>query len=544
MPTPEQIAALQELQSRRASLPADKVAALDELSTRWGTSSSVGNLSRIPQTGPEIAAKARATLPPEWKAGKVGEPGTVGKVARGGAIGLTEGAGVPQSTDWTDYTVLPGLSKMVRHPIASAKVLAEGVIEPSKERARMAWRLAKERNIPGAAYNTLASIPIVGTAAAGAGEAIRSGYDTGDPEEMARGVGQAVGLIGTLGLGAKGGRKAAGDVYGSVSTPIKASRNARATAKIPAYESAAIKTIKEGLKGGKNVEENIGRARPYLKEVGRSNPKTISDVHAGIDAHRATIGNKLQEQVARHPEIRVFGDDIASAIKNEISAADRVIFPEAVKQIEGEVARYAGKELTAPQALEVAAKLRAMKKSYFNAAPADQLAAENASGSIRAIDTAHDVIVDRLAERLEATGEKGVKEMRADYGALRNLTDAAYKAKVKTGQTPKPTLGGAIYDEATGHTGLFSGLGAIAGVTAGHPVSAVSSLALPPVIGAMRYLKYSGRTSEALTLKGIKRLGKLPGKLPDYSPSSRPTPAQLRQYFEAERRRKLGLLKP
>ncbi len=162
-----------------------------------------------------------------------GRPGTFATVLREGSLGLASGAGLPETTEAFDFSLLPGLKRLFTQPIESAKLLAGGVVEPMAQRLAKGANLIQEggtRNIiEGGANIAAGAIPIVGPAAFGAGEELGQGIQTGDTAAIAHGAGSAIGTLTTLGVGTKRGQAVAGKTISTVGGGVERGVSAAAS---------------------------------------------------------------------------------------------------------------------------------------------------------------------------------------------------------------------------------------------------------------------------------------------------------------------------
>ena len=201
--------------------------------------------------------------------------------AREAALGFAGGVGLPESQESSDFSALPGLAFIAKHPIDALKLVAEPVIEGHKEQFRKATdslrasrdRLAdKNLSIPqrlkqsmdeasAAAVHTFGGIvPMIGPAAIGAGEEIGRGIQKKDIGETAHGVGTAAGIITSLGLGSK---KVQGKLS-SVETGVKSRLGVEP--KMPAAEA-----LNAMIQGGNKVDtfSTAATAAPELQAAAK-----------------------------------------------------------------------------------------------------------------------------------------------------------------------------------------------------------------------------------------------------------------------------------
>jgi hypothetical protein len=116
----------------------------------------------------------------------IGEAENMPAVAEGSALGrFASNAGEMLNP----VSMVKGLADAARHPIQTV----ENVVAASADQGRKAWDAAKKGRPTEALGRTIATVPIVGPAAAAAGEQIASG-------DIAGGLGKGAGLVAAMGL--------------------------------------------------------------------------------------------------------------------------------------------------------------------------------------------------------------------------------------------------------------------------------------------------------------------------------------------------------
>ena len=137
------------------------------------------------------------------------DPGPgLSSMTREAVLGLASGTGLPETTHAADFSAIPGLKELATNPEAW-KALGESLYESHANQfrgAKEAWQAGGVEGVGSALVRGAAGlVPFVGPAAEQTGEALGNARDWN--ERMHAG-GQAVGLVGTLGLGTKPGQVA------------------------------------------------------------------------------------------------------------------------------------------------------------------------------------------------------------------------------------------------------------------------------------------------------------------------------------------------
>lgn len=140
--------------------------------------------------------------PKESIASKI--PGVLREAALGGITGFT---GIDENSTAKDISTIPGFKHILTHPLDSASLiggaLKDTAIDASnKSQADLAEDAPEGAKQYSSAMHALSGVPGLG-GFINAGEEIGKGYDEGDAEKTAHGVGSAAGQLATLGLARK-----------------------------------------------------------------------------------------------------------------------------------------------------------------------------------------------------------------------------------------------------------------------------------------------------------------------------------------------------
>lgn len=201
-------------------------------------------------------------LPDGWV---VEEPGQASSGGEAGPIGSAAGrfvGGVWQSVNPMN------LVDAARHPMDTAQALLEAH-KAQYDKAKAAY--ADGRYSEAIGHLGAAALPVLGPAAAAAGEQIASG-------DVAGGLGAGAGLIGTV-LAPKAGMKAVGQAGGAVADVAKAAVTPKTAARLVKYGSTALGGTLGGGFGavvGSEIGEDLAaRVKARLTPVGPIKPHTL-----------------------------------------------------------------------------------------------------------------------------------------------------------------------------------------------------------------------------------------------------------------------------
>lgn len=209
-----------------------------------------------------------------------------------------------------------GLGQMVAHPIAT-------IVDPMARNAVRAYDLGKEGRYSEAIGHGAASVlPVVGPLAAQIGE------DVGQTGDVARGLGQAAGMIvgGKLIEGAV--PKMGSGVKPGVRTAVEFSKNNKAVISeaaknaVKEYLTTESGAVKSAIKGtAKAVQERSGKAPEPVPEAPKPPRETISAPETPKEPAKATESPKK-------PSVEA-GDDLEGALKASLDKKDVVYAPPA-----------------------------------------------------------------------------------------------------------------------------------------------------------------------------------------------------------------------
>jgi len=161
-------------------------------------------------------------------------------------------------------------------------------------------------------------VPLVGPAAVGAGEEIGQGAKTGDPEQIAHGVGNAVGLVGTLGLGSEKGKAATEAVSRKVTGPLTEKLRRIPRKAVEHATATTPKVAKEEARAA--AQRNVDAEAQHSVDVEEHKAATEEAAHE-------TRGRELQYQYEK---------DVAATEAAEKNAENAAKHAEEVKTVEAD----------------------------------------------------------------------------------------------------------------------------------------------------------------------------------------------------------------
>jgi len=229
-----------------------------------------------------------------------------------------------------------------------------------------------------------------------------------------------------------------------------------------------------------NYDQQYQQAKPYLVEQLQ---KTPLDMESDLSPHeqglkiatqaKQGVFDKYNPIIQNHPEVMLSGDDVASAVGDKISRYLKDIEPKRAAQIQEYASRYAGRDLSLPEANDYLTGLNAELSDYYDQ-PATVRAQMDATGvPVAAKAAAADALRGQMIKGLENVGESSVGDLRNDYGAVSQMAEAIRRNVVRADK-PQPTFFQKI--ERGGRplwmTMLAEGIGTAAGLPQGVSIPA------------------------------------------------------------------------
>jgi hypothetical protein len=172
------------------------------------------------------------------------------------------------------------------------------------------------------------------------------------------------------------------------------------------------------------------------------------------------------------------------------------LFPEEAAKIE-QFANNFGGSTTVAEANEDLQAINAKLKAYYKASPEARAAILKTDGDVTSLENAADALRDKLYSHLEDAGENIPRELRRQYGALKQV-ERVFGKRAIVADRQAPISMGQIIGMITG------GSEAATALALGHPVAAVAGLA-PVAIATAAKMR---NAPESLIRQGLKAAAK------------------------------------
>ena len=458
----------------------------------------------------------------------------VGGVLREGMLGAASGAGLPETSHASDFTGVPGLWNIIKHPVESAKLVGGSMYDSQNalfEKGQQELRSEGLANkFSGVVHAVGAAIPLLGPATVGAGEEVGQGIKSGDPEQIAHGLGSASAQLAMLGLGTKTGEGVTNSVVDTVGGGVVKGATAGTKAVLNAGKNATgIGLSGQELMnkaGGPSVldrgfSDAVDTAGPRIAEQNKIKPiKSAENMADG--AHEAA--DRLYKQFY-HPQIDrnatavIDGSPIGDKIRSGVTDGMRDLFPEKAQRATDFASKFDG-PITIAKASDYLQTLNAELKGYYRMTPDMQHAAGMTSGSISAMEDAAAGLRTAIDDKLTANGETDPTGLRQQYGALKQIQKVFDKRAVVNARHQGSTLQQQL-------TLLGGGGEALAALMAGHPLAALGGVGS---IAASQIHKYFN-APDMLAQRAANAMPEGPplagGPGPQATAAPRPVPPQL-----------------
>jgi hypothetical protein len=214
---------------------------------------------------------------------------------------------------------------------------------------------------------------------------------------------------------------------------INAARRATGTGGLTPVESLA----KAGRPSvyEREFTANAERALPRLVEENKISPiKTPDDLsNAAYEAANKLWEDEVKPQIQRHANETIPGKPAADAIRSGVDAGTSDLFPEEAQKAEEFAKKFDG-DMTLEQASDRLQALNARLKRFYKLDPSARYAAGMNDSQLAAMETAADSLRDGIYGKLESLGEQNPRELRQQYGALKQMERVFEKRAVVHGR--------------------------------------------------------------------------------------------------------------
>lgn len=222
--------------------------------------------------------------------------------------------------------------------------------------------------------------------------------------------------------------------------------------------------------GEQNWEKNLQSVLPRLIEADKIAPvKTVGDFEdLAHDAANNLWKDEIQPQIDRHATETLDTTPIRAQIQSAVTRPMQKYFPEEAAKIE-QFANNFSTDTTVAEANEDLQAFNAKLKEYYKASPVNRAAILKTEGDVTALESAASALRDTIYNHLEASGEDIPRELRQQYGALKQVERVFGKrATVADRQAPL---------NLTQVIGLIAGGGeAATALLSGHPLAAAAGV--------------------------------------------------------------------
>lgn len=195
-----------------------------------------------------------------------------------------------------------------------------------------------------------------------------------------------------------------------------------------------------------NFKQQLRRAEPYIAEQARRNP-----IDSGLEdsPYRQTLGlltrakhnlwdKSISPIISRHPNVRFDASSVGETVRSSLNDYTLQHEPAKVKAIQTYADSWNG-EMTLREAQGQLSAINAETAKFNKMSPVEQAAVEAQNGPMAIREAAGDALRQMIADRLESLGERGMRELKMDYGSLKTMEDAVRRNVVKAEKEPNKT---------------------------------------------------------------------------------------------------------
>jgi hypothetical protein len=246
--------------------------------------------------------------------------------------------------------------------------------------------------------------------------------------------------------------------------------------------------------GEQNWTENLKKVLPRLVEADKLNPvKTVGDFEdLAHDTADSLWKQEIQPQIDRHATEALNTIPLRDKLQSAVTPSMQKYFPEDAAKIE-QFANNFGQPMTISEANADLQAFNAKLKAYYKASPDARAAILKTDGDVTALEGAASGLRDLLYNHLEAAGENVPRDLRQQYGALKQV-ERVFGKRATVADRQSPISIGQILGYIAGGTEATSML------LAGHPVAAAAGL-VPVAIAAGAKMR---NAPESLIRQGLK----------------------------------------
>lgn len=214
------------------------------------------------------------------------------------------------------------------------------------------------------------------------------------------------------------------------------------------------------------------------------------------DWHNSTI----EPAIARHPNETINGNDFVPALQTLLNPIIDAIMPERASAINDEMLRFMNKKVPLPDAQELLARLNAANAEVEDSSAEDSAKILRKSGTKAALDKATETLRNKLYEKLDSVGEKGIKRSQREYGLVKEFKEHVYDNIQRSEEAEASKPGYSPEDLALRSLSrhpIITG-GAVIGALSGHPGIAEGGALALPAVEAIKTAQERANTPNAL----------------------------------------------
>jgi len=235
---------------------------------------------------------------------------------------------------------------------------------------------------------------------------------------------------------------------------------------------------------GERYASALQKALPLIKEFPKDQIKSVGDFEDMLhDRANGLWVDTIKPQVDRHASEMLDTIPIRDQVQNSVTRSMKKYFPEEAADIERQAANF-GSPISLSEANEDLQAFNAKLQKYYKAAPEARAAILKTDGDVTGLQSAADGLRDAIYSKLEELGEQNPRELRQQYGALKDLERVFGKrATVADRQAPLNL------------SQVFGTMEAAGALLSGHPLAAVA--------GAAPWVVKARGSSDSLIRQGI-----------------------------------------
>ena len=390
-------------------------------------------------------------------------PSPLGATLREGALGFASGMGLPETTEASDFSILPGLKELSTNKEAW-KAIGSGIYESQAEQFRRAKEAMKAKDFYSAAVHGLGgAVPLIGPAAVAAGEEIGGAGQQGGMEGKAHGVGSALGILASLGMGTKKGQAITDKAISKTGSAI-----INPTQKLLKKSAVGLTDSALGITGknkgfGKTPGEAVLQGTKGLKpsNVAAFGRKTL-DVLGGYLEQSYKQAEAAGRKASLQPALSFIDDEIRKAVLGQNDGLAKELAKQRERlSIDLQTKQPLGPDIAPTRMWEI--KKQWGDKANWNPSVDPKIKGRIDRGVYRLLDSE----LDKIAPDSSVINQK--------YSSLREGTKRA-----EVVARNQRTLPAALIERVVRPTGVL--VGGLAGYQLGGPAGALAGVALPELV--------------------------------------------------------------